>query len=165
VIAAATASLLVMAGCGSGAQTNAPSPSSSTTAHTTAAAPDNVANVITGLEQQWVKAMAAKDTTTIDRLIDNDFIGPTTDIQYGKRDAIMDVNEGTHESLDLSNVVVHVFGDAAVVTMDQNEKSRHGTEDFPHGVFTDSRAASCCRILEDRFRSASVPAGSASRSP
>ena len=53
-------------------------------------------------------------------------------------DAIDDVKTGTHESLDLDNIKVRIFGDTAVVTMGQTEKSRHGDSDFSgHYLFTD----------------------------
>ena len=56
----------------------------------------------------------------------------------GRSRAIDDVRTGTHEKLDLSNIVVRVYGDAAVATMDQTEKSRHGGEDFSGDyLFTD----------------------------
>ena len=58
--------------------------------------------------------------------------------QYGKTEAIDDVRTGTHEMLDLGNIVVRVYGDAAVTTMDQTEKSRHGGQDFSGKyLFTD----------------------------
>jgi ketosteroid isomerase-like protein len=132
-----TASLLLMSACaGSGTQTSAPPAASATAAPATT---ENVPEVITGLENEWVKAIVSKDAATIDRLIADDFIGTTNDVQYGKTDAIEDVKTGTHESLDLSNITVHVYGpDTAVATMDQNEKSKHGTEDFSgHYLFTD----------------------------
>jgi hypothetical protein len=75
---------------------------------------------------------------TINRLLADDFSGTTDDQIYSKADAIEDVKNGTHESLDLDNIKVRLFGDAAVVTMGQNEKSRHGNQDFSgHYLFTD----------------------------
>src|SRR6516225_11731743 len=75
---------------------------------------------------------------TINRLLADDFSGTTDDQIYSKADAIEDVKSGTHESLDLDNIKVRLFGDTAVVTMGQNEKSRHGNTDFTgHYLFTD----------------------------
>ncbi len=99
---------------------------------------ENVQKEITALEQQWVAAIVAKDAAAVDRLLVDDFIGTTSDAQYGKPQAIDDVKTGTHEMLELSNIVVRVYGDAAVATMDQTEKSHHGTEDFSGKyLFTD----------------------------
>jgi len=64
--------------------------------------------------------------------------GTTDDQIYTKADAIDDVKNGTHQSLDLDNIKVRIFGDTAVVTMGQTEKSRHGDADFSgHYLFTD----------------------------
>jgi ketosteroid isomerase-like protein len=96
------------------------------------AAPDveDTQQVIAQMERQWVAAILAKDAATIDRLLDADFIGTTNEQKYFKEDAIADVQVGTHESLDLNDIEVRVFGNTAVATMRQNEKSRHGREDF-----------------------------------
>jgi len=93
-------------------------------------ASDNVDQTITRLEHDWVTAIVNKDTVTLDRLIADDFSGTTNDQVYSKGDAIEDVKTGTHESLDLDNIRVRLFGDTAVVTMGQTEKSRHGDSDF-----------------------------------
>ena len=81
-------------------------------------------------EEEWVAAIVAKDTATIDRLLADDFVGTTNDRRYVKRDAIEDVTEGTHELLRLDDVQVRVFGDTAIVDVDQTEESRHGDDNF-----------------------------------
>jgi len=101
-------------------------------------ASDNAEQTITRLEHDWVTAIVNKDTVTRDRLIADDFSGTTNDQIYSKADAVEDVKTGTHESLDLDNIRVRLFGDTAVVTMGQTEKSRHGDSDFSgHYLFTD----------------------------
>ena len=101
-------------------------------------ASDKADQTITRLEHDWVTAIVNKDTVTLDRLIAADFSGTTDDQIYSKDDAIEDVKTGTHESLDLDNIRVRLFGDTAVVTMGQTEKSRHGDSDFSgHYLFTD----------------------------
>jgi ketosteroid isomerase-like protein len=101
-------------------------------------APENTTPVITNLEKEWVAAIVKKDTATIDRLLADDFSGTTDDQIYSKADAIEDVKNGTHESLELDNIKVRLFGDTAVVTMGQTEKSKHGETDFSgHYLFTD----------------------------
>jgi len=99
---------------------------------------DNVDQTITRLEHEWVAAIVKKDTGTLDRLLANDFSGTTDDQIYSKADAIEDVKTGTHKSMELDNIKVRLFGDTAVVTMGQSEKSRHGDRDFSgHYLFTD----------------------------
>ena len=99
---------------------------------------ENASEVITKLENEWVTAIVKKDTATINRLLAEDFTGTTDNQIYSKADAIEDVNGGVHESLQLNNIKVRVFGDTAVVTMEQTEKSRHGDIDFSgQYLFTD----------------------------
>ena len=124
-------SLLWAIACGGGSQpTGAPAPA-------TATSTGNDQQVIAGLEHQWVAAILAKDVTTIDRLLADDFSGTTADVTYGKAEALEDVRAGTHEMLDLSDIVVRVYGDAAVAAMNQTEKSQHAGKDFSgHYLFT-----------------------------
>ena len=91
---------------------------------------EDTQQVITQLEREWVAAILAKDTAAIDRLLAADFVGTTNDQKYFKADAIADVQTGTHESLELNDIEVRAFGNTAIATMSQNEKSRHAKEDF-----------------------------------
>jgi ketosteroid isomerase-like protein len=101
-----------------------------------APAPDNAAPAqLEKLERDWIAAIVAKDTATLERLLADDFAGTTNEQRYSKADAIEDVKTGTHESLQLEDVEVRVFGDTAVATMVQNEKSRHDNEDFSGRYF------------------------------
>jgi hypothetical protein len=130
---AGAALILFTASCSGGS----PPPNASETL-TVSAATEDTTKVITGFENKWVAAIVTKDTGTIDRLLADDFSGTTDDQIYSKADAIEDVKSGTHESLQLDNIKVRLFGDTAVVTMSQNEKSRHGNADFSgHYLFTD----------------------------
>jgi ketosteroid isomerase-like protein len=137
LLAALIASAIPLAACaGEGGQTSATTSAPPAVAAAPAVA-ENVQEVIAGLEQEWVKAILAKDAATIDRLLVADFTGATDSLQYGKSDALEDVQSGTHETLTLNNIVVHAYGNVAVATMDQTEKSRHGKEDFSgHFLFT-----------------------------
>lgn len=88
-------------------------------------------------EKEWVTAIVQKDTATIERLLADDFIGTTNDVRYGKAEAVNDVKTGVHDTLDMDDVQVRLYGNAAVVTFDQKERSRHGEEDFSgHYLFT-----------------------------
>jgi ketosteroid isomerase-like protein len=130
---AGAALILFTGSCTGGSPPPNPSPGL-----TVSAATEDTTKVITDLENEWVAAIVKKDTGTINRLLADDFSGTTDDLIYSKADAIEDVKNGTHESLDLDNIKVRLFGDTAIVTMGQNEKSRHGNTDFSgHYLFTD----------------------------
>ena len=117
-------------GCG-GSQ----APAKSTAAPTVDAA--NAAQVVRQSETEWVTAIVQKDTATIERLLADDFVGTTNDVRYGKAEAVNDVKTGVHDTLDMEDVQIRMYGNAAVVTFDQNERSRHGEEDFSgHYMFT-----------------------------
>ena len=109
---------------------NTQKPDDSVGAPVATAGSSDVESTITKLEEQWVTAILAKDTATIDRLLNDDFVGTTDDRRYAKQQALDDVKEGTHELLRLDDVQIRVFGDTAIVDVDQTEKSRHGAEDF-----------------------------------
>src|SRR5262249_46640258 len=124
---------LLVASCGGGPAT---APSASTIS--AAPGPENPEQIINRLEHEGVTAIVKKDADAIGRLLADDFAGTTDDQIYSKADAIEDVKTGTHESLELDNIKVRIFGDTAVVTMGQMEKSRHGNADFSgHYLFTD----------------------------
>jgi ketosteroid isomerase-like protein len=117
--------MMTAVSCASGTEETKASP-----VVTAAPGSENVEQLIAQKEREWVAAILQKDSSAIDRLIADDFSGTTNDQTYSKEEAIADVKSGTHESLDLDNIEVRVFGDTAVATMGQNEKSRHGSEDF-----------------------------------
>lgn len=130
-------STFAAAACSTGAEESKAAPAISPVG-TAAANPEDTKQAITRLEREWVAAILAKDDVAIDRLLVADFVGTTNSQKYSKGDAIADVKTGVHESLELTDVDVRVFGDAAVATMTQNEKSRHGNEDFSgRYLFTD----------------------------
>jgi ketosteroid isomerase-like protein len=125
--------IFLVASCSGG-----PATAPSATTISAAPASENPEQVITRLEHEWVAAIVKKDADSIARLLADDFTGTTDDQIYSKADAIEDVKTGTHESLELDNLKVRIFGDTAVVTMGQTEKSRHGDADFSgHYLFTD----------------------------
>jgi hypothetical protein len=134
-VTAAVAAMFFIVSCsGGGGTASAPSVSTISAAQTS----ENTDQVITRLEHEWVAAIVKGDSGVIDRLLANDFTGTTDDMIYSKADAIEDVKTGTHDSLELDNIKVRIFGDTAVVTMGQTEKSRHGNADFSgHYLFTD----------------------------
>jgi ketosteroid isomerase-like protein len=121
------ASLAVFVSCTPSEEKTTTTSSPAASAGTASESPESV---IKKLEHDWVHAIVAKDADTINRILADDFIGTTNDQTYSKADAIEDVKSGIHESLDMSDINVRVFDNAAVVTLTQNEKSRHDKEDF-----------------------------------
>ena len=124
------AGIVALLGGAWGCAANEPAPPSPGVAATSGVGTTDIEQAITGLEEQWVAAIIAKDTATIDRLLADDFVGTTNDRRYIKRDALEDVTEGTHELLRLDDVQIRVYGDTAIVDVDQTEKSRHDDQDF-----------------------------------
>lgn len=122
--------IVVLLGWAWGCAANEPAPQVEAVSATSGVSDAGVEQAITKLEEQWVAAIIAKDEQTIDRLLADDFVGTTNDRRYIKRDALEDVQEGTHELLRLDDVQIRVYGDTAIVDVDQTEKSRHGDEDF-----------------------------------
>ena len=102
-------------------------------------APASVESVIAKLENDWVNAIVKKDLVALDRVLADDFIGATSDGEmYEKDEAIADAKTGTHESIVLDGINVRVFGNTAVATMGQTEKSHHTNKDYSgRYVFTD----------------------------
>jgi ketosteroid isomerase-like protein len=125
----AGAALVLAAALGCSAADDEAAPSAQPAA-TSGGAPAGAEDDIARLEEQWVQAIVGKDAATIDRLLADDFVGTTNDRRYVKQDALTDVKEGTHDLLRLDDVQVRIFGDTAIVDVDQTEKSRHGEDDF-----------------------------------
>jgi ketosteroid isomerase-like protein len=128
------ASLLSVASCAGG---GTPSGTSTTGAAATSNA-EEVKKTIAGLEQEWAKAIVAKDAAAVGRLLADDFKGTSENVLYSKADAIGDVRgDTTYDALELTNIDVRVFGDTAIATMDQTERGKHGGEAFSgHYLFT-----------------------------
>jgi hypothetical protein len=110
----------------------------STTPAPVSSAGGDAAAMVTQLEREWVNAIVQKDVATIERLLAPDFTGTTGDVRYGKAEAINDVKTGLHSTLDIEDVDARAYGDdTVVVTFDQQERSKHGDEDFSgHYLFT-----------------------------
>jgi len=93
------------------------------------------------LEEAWVNAILHKDIKALNYVMADDFggIGPNG-CRYTKKEAITDIESGSYvvESMVLDNVKVRVYGDTAVVTFYQDEKSKFGDENRSgYYTFTD----------------------------
>ena len=79
----------------------------------------SVANVLLQMERDWSQAGVSKDTRTVDRILADDWV--SVDFRgksVTKTQAIAELNTPTPPSqpIELGDMKVRVFGDAAVVT-------------------------------------------------
>ena len=99
------------------------------------------AEFIAFLEDAWVHAIVTKNINVLDRMMADDFSGVSPNGErYTKQEAITDVRSGSYsvDNMELNDVKVRIFGDMAIVTYYQTEKSKFGGEDSSgHYVFTD----------------------------
>jgi ketosteroid isomerase-like protein len=93
------------------------------------------------MENDWVQAGLKKDAAALERIMADDWVG--TDYN-GKTDTkagvIADMKSGASvlQSIDLGKMKVRVFGDTAVVTGSDTEKSTwKGKDSSGHYVWTD----------------------------
>jgi ketosteroid isomerase-like protein len=92
----------------------------------------NDEQTLIGLERKWAEAIVNRDMETLDEIIADDFIGTAwTGDTYSKTKAMNDVEFKVFvaESLNLENVKVSIFGDTAVVSLTQVEKSKYDNFD------------------------------------
>ena len=95
-------------------------------------APTDVEAAITQLERDWVAAIVKRDTAALDRLLASDFSGTSPSAYtYTKTVAISEVADSKFvvESMDLDEVSVNVYGDAAVAFTSQQDRSRYDGKD------------------------------------
>jgi ketosteroid isomerase-like protein len=137
---ASAASLFVS--CSQSAEPVAPEATPALTAQAVAQSPEEAVAEITQLERDWVAAIVNKDPATLERLLAEDFNGTSvTGGTFPKRDAIEDLKAGTYvvQSMDMDEVSVNVYGDAAVSFISQKEKSTYaGKDSSGHYHFTNT---------------------------
>ena len=106
-----------------------------------AAATGEIQQQLVKMENDWAAAASKKDVDTVSGMLANDWIGigmgpdPTTKAQY-----LADYKSGVAkiDSITLSNMKVRVFGNTAVVTGADDEKSSYkGKDTSGHYVWTD----------------------------
>ncbi len=107
---------------------SSPAPSAATTASPT----ENVEQVLTKLEQEWADAIVKRDLATIDRIVAEDFL--LTDLpeqQLTKAMHLETIKSGSYaaSTLTLDAMKVRVFGDTAIATYNQTEKSQTKGQD------------------------------------
>jgi ketosteroid isomerase-like protein len=87
---------------------------------------------IVGLEKEWAEAIVNRDMATLNEIIADDFVGTSwSGDTYVKTRAVEDIEFRVYvaESLALEGINVNVFGDTAVVTLTQVEKSKYGGQE------------------------------------
>lgn len=136
MLAVATLSL---AACG---KTNEQPAASTATAATPAATSiESVEKAIFKMESDWADSFVKGDMTVTERITTDDysFINSTGETQT-KAQFIEMFKSGAYKItyLDLDNFKVRVFGDTAVATYGQTEKSQYqGKDNSGHYVYTD----------------------------
>src|SRR5262249_22099717 len=93
------------------------------------------------LEKDWVAAITSKDTSALDRLLADDFVGTSPTAHYfTKRQAINDLKSGNYvvTRMDLEEPSANLYGDTAVSFTSQQEQSTYAGKDTSgHYHFTD----------------------------
>jgi ketosteroid isomerase-like protein len=87
---------------------------------------------IIALERKWAEAIVNRDMATLNEIIAPDFSGTSwSGDTYSKEKAMNDIEFRVFvaESLNLEDIKVSIFGDTAVVSMIQVEKSKYDNFD------------------------------------
>jgi ketosteroid isomerase-like protein len=87
---------------------------------------------IIALERKWAEAIVNRDIAVLNEIIAEDFTGTSwTGDTYSKDKAVNDIEFRVFvaESLNLEDIKVTVFGDTAVVSLIQVEKSKYDNFD------------------------------------
>ena len=134
-------SVMFLTGCGQAGNATA---SNSPVAPVPAASSqpkEDVVQALTKMERDWTDAILKKDIATIERIVAEDCIFIVPDGRIMTRDQTNeDLKAGvwSPESLTLENIKVRAFGDTAVVTLLQIEKSKtKGKDTSGRYLFTD----------------------------
>ena len=103
---------------------------------------DATSQALIDLENKWVEALAKSDTASLESILDNTYVD--TDEQGHRADkqgllSVLKSGDLKVESLTISDMHVHVYGDAAVVTGNAQQKgSFKGQPLTEKVVFTDT---------------------------
>jgi len=85
--------------------------------NTQAQGTDATAQMLTGLENRWVAALMKSDTATLDSILSDTYVDTDEHGQRTDKGVLSVLNSGDlkFESIKLSDMQVHSYGDAAVV--------------------------------------------------
>lgn len=107
---------------------------------TKASGKESVEQTLTQMEREWVEAAQKKDATTLDRILADDWVGQSPTGAATKSQALADLKSGDSklDSITLGDMKVREFGNTAVVTGSDDEKSSYkGKDTSGHYVWTD----------------------------
>ncbi len=100
----------------------------------------SVEQALMQMEHEWVDAAQKKDTATLARILADDWVGQGPTGTATKAQALAELKSGDNklDSITLGDMKVRVFGDAAIVTGSDDEKSSYkGKDTSGHYVWTD----------------------------
>ena len=92
------------------------------------------------MEKDWTKASLAGDSAALSQILADDWVGQGTWGTFTKAQVLADLKSGDNKlsSITLADMKVRVFGDTAVVTSSDDEKSSYkGKDTSGHYVWTD----------------------------
>jgi ketosteroid isomerase-like protein len=92
------------------------------------------------MERDWTEAGLKKDVATLDKILADDWVGQGITGAATKAEALADLKSGDskQDSVTLGEMKVRVFGNTAVVTGSDNEKSSYkGKDTSGHYTWTD----------------------------
>ncbi len=92
------------------------------------------------LEQDWTDAALKKDSAALGKILANEWVSLGTLGETSREKALAELSSGENriDSMTLSDLKVRVFGDTAVVTGSDDEKSSNkGKDTSGHYVWTD----------------------------
>jgi len=101
---------------------------------------ETVEQTLTRMEREWATAYVKKDWATVDRILADDYVAIFMGRDQTKAELMTDLKSGfvKYTSITTGKVRVRVFGNTAVVTGSDDEKSsRRDLDTSGHYVWTD----------------------------
>lgn len=103
---------------------------------------DTTAQTLTTLEAKWVTALTKSDTATLDSIFSDSYVDTDEHGQRTDKQGVLSVLKSGDLKvgfIKLSNMQVHAYGDAAVVTGNASQAGNFkGQPLMPNIVFTDT---------------------------
>jgi len=100
----------------------------------------SVEQALMQMERDWTEAGLKKDVATLDKILADDWVGEGFTGTTTKAQALADLKSGDskQDSVTLGEMKVRVFGNTAVVTGTDDEKSSYkGKDTSGHWIWTD----------------------------
>jgi len=100
----------------------------------------SVEQALMQMERDWTEAGLKKDVATLDKILADDWVGEGFTGATTKAQALADLKSGDskQDSVTLGEMKVRVFGNTAVVTGTDDEKSSYkGKDTSGHWIWTD----------------------------